>query len=119
MGNLEAAEQHTPEAGCFIEPNDGFLDRGREVVSVLPERRVYTTGGLIYNHDHYVVTKTATPEAGDYVWIPEWHTTGMVINRFPGGWWRVHSCNRTNTIPRASFTIITKARHIKQAMEGK
>ena len=109
-----AKPKYKLEAGCtirstYVQESEVIFIRG--ALTILADGRTANT----HNCE---VTRPATPEAGDYVYVPGWEVLGTVDAQRPDGWWYIWSGGfRRAPQPRSAFTIIVKARHARQAME--
>jgi len=120
------------EAGCMVRLADGSV-AASEVVCVTPDGIVITRAGWSIGAASIqrakpvalacVVTFPARPEIGDYVCFTPAryrHRTGVIAG-MPNGdspYWQVAKGNWLGHYSRDDFTIIAKASHAREMMEG-
>ena len=116
------------EAGCTVRVNCKYIGIQVQGNAELEVRHICgehigarDANGLDYylNMGGLEVTTPATPEAGDYVYIPSANEVGTLCSLASDGGWFINSELRTNKWRRYEFTIIAKARHVKQSMRAK
>ena len=103
------------EAGCKVR---GQGRKGEhEVAAIVGHTAVTSIGEVCISDPRWLkVTQPATPEAEDCVFVHGWGVLGTVGTQRNDGWWNIWACGTSAPQPRAAFTIIAKARHVKAAM---